>query len=101
MEMLLWDIYEISSEEVSLQGVMLRGRIRKLSLEKNINILVENTEDINNGVRLALLTGEGVDPIQEYLESIIPDIQIRLILEAVKNPILSKLKVNQEGRYTL
>lgn len=45
MEKLLsWDIYEIHTEETPINGVMLRGRIRKLWLEKWINILAENTK---------------------------------------------------------
>jgi hypothetical protein len=101
MEMLLWDIYEISSDETSLNGVMLRGRIRKFSLENDTNLLVENTEDVDNGVRFAVLAGTSAENIKLYIQNIIPDAQIILALESIKNPGLSKLKVNKEERYTL
>ena len=53
--LLKWQLYEISSDSSSLNGVMLRGRIRKFGLENNINVLAENTEDAENGVRFATL----------------------------------------------
>jgi hypothetical protein len=80
---------------------MLRGRIRKFALESNTNLLVENTEDKNNGVRFAVLSGASAENIKLYIQNIIPDAQIILALESIKNPVLSKLKVNQEERYTL
>lgn len=102
MEKLLsWNLYEISAEKSSLNGVMLRGRIRKYGIENNINVLAENTEDVNNGVRYAALSAEEGDKVGEYVLSIIPDAQILMVEEGVVNPVLSKLKVNQEDRYTL
>jgi predicted ATP-grasp superfamily ATP-dependent carboligase len=101
MQMLLWDIYEISSKEASLHGVMLRGRIRKFALENKINLLAENTEDIDNGVRFAVLAGASAENIEPYIQNIIPDAQIVLALESIKNPVLSKLNVNKEERYIL
>ena len=53
--LLKWQLYEISSDTSSLNGVMLRGRIRKFGLENNIDVLAENTEDTENGVRFATL----------------------------------------------
>ena len=41
-ELLGWNVYEISARESSLNGVMLRGRIRKYGLENSINVLTEN-----------------------------------------------------------
>lgn len=99
--MLHWDVYEITSEAHSLNGVMLRGRIRKFSLEKEIDVLVENTEDIENGVRFAVMVGTEIQDIKIYLQSILPDVKIIQVRESLKNPVLSKLKVNQEDRYTL
>lgn len=52
---LLWNIYEIESNADTLHGVMLRGRIRKFSIENNINCLTENASDKENAVRFALL----------------------------------------------
>ena len=80
---------------------MLRGRIRKLGLQNDFNVLCENASDKENCVRFAVPTGEDPKMIIEYLESVIPDVHITLELEGVVNPVLSKLKVNKEERYTL
>ncbi len=100
-KLLLWDIYEINSNTSSLNGVMLRGRIRRLGIEKGFNVLVENTEDVQNGVRFAVLDDSSKKLIIEYLMSITTDIAIQLVQEKCPNPVLSKLKVNIESRYEL
>lgn len=100
-KILLWNIYEISSPSVSLTGVMLRGRVRKLGLEKGFNVLVENTEDVENGVRFAVLNENDKEIIISYLKTIIDNVVVRKVLENCPNPVLSKLKVNAESRYTL
>ncbi len=100
-DILSWNIFEISSDESSLNGVMLRGRIRKFGIENDVNVLVENTEDVDNGVRFATLSKSDTLSISQYISTIISDAHITLILEDVQNPVLSKLKVNQEDRYTL
>jgi hypothetical protein len=101
MPILKWDVYEIQTEDSSINGVMLRGRIRKLCLEEGLNVLTENTQDIENSVRFAVLTEEPADHIIEYLTEILPDVRITKVLEETPNPVLSKLKVNIEDRYTL
>jgi hypothetical protein len=100
-ELLSWDIYEITTEKTSINGVMLRGRIRKLWLEKGINVLAENTQDIEASVRFAILHWEDATLVIDYLRSTIKDATVKLVLEWVKNPVLSKLKINKEERYTL
>jgi len=100
-ELIAWDIYEIQTEHTPVTGVKFRGRIRKLCLENDINVLVENTEDIEGAVRFAVLHGEDTSLIIDYVQSIIADASIELVREAVKNPVLSKLKVNIQDRYTL
>lgn len=40
-ELLQWNIYEIKSNK-PLNGVMLRGRIRKLGIKNSFNVLAEN-----------------------------------------------------------
>lgn len=100
-ELLGWNVYEISARESSLNGVMLRGRIRKYGLENEINVLAENTEDVENGVRYATLTHEEGEQVGAYVRSVIADAVIRLVSSDVVNPVLSKLKVNLEERYTL
>ncbi len=96
-----WDIYEIRAESTPINNVMLRGRIRKFCLERNRNVLAENTQDIEKAVRFAIPFGEDPLDIKEYLKRILPDVTIELIRENIKNPVLSKLKVNMEDRYTL
>ena len=98
--LLHWDIYEIKTESTPIQGVMLRGRLRKFYLEKVKNILLENDE-AEPIVRFAVLHGEGIDDLKEYIHSLATDLTVTLVLEKVANPVLSKLKVNQEERYTI
>ncbi len=99
-----WNIYTLKSSGQNLNGVMLRGRIRKFGINNNIVILAENTEDIENGVRIALLSTEATDQISQitaFLRSIISDIEIVHELNSIQNPILSKLKCNDESRYKI
>lgn len=98
---LSWDIYSIYTTQTEIHGVMLRGRIRKLGLEHDFNVLCENAADEERCVRFAILHGEDPTVVVEYLKRIIPDVKTELILENVINPVLSKLKVNKEARYTL
>lgn len=100
-ELIKWDIYEIKTETTQINGVMFRGKIRKLCLENDRNVLVENTEDIENSVRFAIPTGEDSIEIEKYVLTVAPDAIIDKVMESIPNPILSKLKVNQEDRYTL
>ncbi len=98
---LLWDIYELQSDADTLHGVMLRGRIRKFCIEKNITCLTENSSDKENTVRFALLGNTDPEEIYNYLETLIPGLVITKQLESVENPVLSKLKVNDSSRYSL
>ncbi|HEX6258910.1 MAG TPA: hypothetical protein VFZ48_05520 [Candidatus Saccharimonadales bacterium] len=96
-----WNIYQITTETTEIHGVMLRGRIRKLGLEHGFNVLCENASDIENCVRFAVLNEEEAKLTKDYLQRIIPDVSVELVAENVKNPVLSKLKVNKEERYIL
>lgn len=101
---MLWNIYTLHSASESLNGVMLRGRIRKFGLVNKIVVLAENAEDEENGVRIALLSdvsARDLPVVTEFLKRIIPDIQITEELREVGNPILSKIKCNDESRYTI
>ena len=66
--MLKWDIYEVSSNS-PLQGVAVRGRVRKAAAVERINLLVENATDKPGVVRFALLSQNfvGSDPYVLYL----------------------------------
>lgn len=100
-DLLSWDIYQITTETTEIHGVMLRGRIRKLGLEHGFNVLCENATDEERCVRFATLYGEDPIIVIDYLKRIIPDVKTELVLDNVANPVLSKLKVNKEERYTL
>lgn len=100
-DLLKWNIYDIKAVTSSLNGVMLRGRIRKLGIENSFNVLAENTEDRQNGVRFAVLSEAHADSVKDYLSTVADDITIELIESNVLNPVLSKLKVNLENRYKL
>ena len=100
-ELLKWDIYEIKTKSTPTTGVMLRGRIRKFCLENKRNVLVENAQDIKESVRFAIPADEDSSIIQKYINKILSDASINLVEEDVPNPVLSKLKVNIEDRYTL
>lgn len=101
MNSIAWDIYEITTEKTEIHGVMLRGRIRKLGLENGFNVLCENATDTEKCVRFAVTVPEDAEKAIDYLKSIIPDVRVSLALQRVVNPVLSKLKVNQQERYTL
>lgn len=101
LELLNWHIYEITTQNTEIHGVMLRGRIRKLGLEQGFNVLCENATDKEHCVRFAVLGGDDAKLVEDYLAQVIPDATIELIAESVNNPVLSKLKVNNEERYTL
>ncbi len=96
---LQWDIFEISHESATLHGVMLRGRVRKFSIENNITCLVENASDKENVVRFAILTDSSSEEISNFVNTLLPNIHVEKILKSVENPILSKLKVNDTSRY--
>jgi len=100
-EIINWDIYEIKTVSTPITGVMLRGRIRKLCLGQNRNVLVENARDIEETVRFAVPVGEEIFTINNYLNKILPDVKIEKVKENIPNPTLSKLQVNIEDRYTL
>jgi hypothetical protein len=101
MKMLDWNVYEVTTKETSINGVMFRGRLRKLGLVNEVDILAENASDKDNCVRFALLDESKFDLFSEYILTVVPDSKIELVLEKVSNPVLSKLKVNIEGRYNL
>ncbi len=99
--MTIWNIYEIVTESTSIHGIMLRGRIRKFALENQIELLTENATDKNNCVRFALVNNDKLNLVNDFIKDIVPDAIIILILESISNPVLSKLKVNKEERYSI
>ena len=98
---LYWQIYEVTAKTAAFNGVQLRGRTRKFAVEQGINALIENTEDITNAVRFAVLDKSDADTITEYIDSITDDAVVMLVRENVPNPVLSKITVNNLDKYTL
>lgn len=96
---LLWDIYEIESADATLHGVMLRGRIRKFTIENQITCLVENASDKKNVVRFAVLVDTNPQQIFDYVKILLSDVVFTKVLESIQNPVLSKLNVNDSTRY--
>ena len=96
-----YNIYEVRTTETPIQGVMFRGRIRKFCLGKRIDALVENATDIEGAVRFAVVGDGRSSEIADYVRTIAADATVELVMEAVPNPVLSKLKVNDETRYNL
>lgn len=101
MELLKWDIYEITAGNEPIVGVMFRGRVRKWGLEHSMNVLAENNSDIRGSVRFAVLSGEDASGIIAYVQTFSPGAHVEKVMEGVQNPVTSKLQVNQEERYTL
>ncbi len=94
-----FNIYEIESREATLHGIMLRGRIRKFTVENKITCLIENASDKENVVRFAIIEDTQLQKITDFIKTLLPDASIKKVLENVQNPVLSKLKVNDSSRY--
>lgn len=101
--LLNWNIYQINSETQNLIGVKFRGSLRKFSVENNIILLTENAVDEENVVRFALIVNEKekdyFDKINIFLTNFLENPKIKIVLENIPNPILSKLKNNDLRRY--
>ena len=100
-ELLTWDIYEITTAGAPVNGVKLRGRIRKFGIAGGFNVLAENTADVENGVRFAVLDKQAGEQVAAFVRSLVEGCSVTLVAEAVPNPVLSKLVVNEEGRYDI
>jgi hypothetical protein len=100
MNIIKWDLYEITSPD-STKSVKLRGRLRKLAISKNLNLLVENSTDKEGVVVFALIENSNKLFLSEYLKTILNTFEIKLVLKSVENPVLSKMKVNISDRYEL
>ena len=79
---------------------MLRGRLRKFANQQQVNFLVENDED-GEMVRFAMIVGADPSEMIECVKTIVPEAKIERVMERVSNPVLSKLKVNLDERYSV
>jgi hypothetical protein len=96
-----WNIFEITTDSTPIHGVMLRGRIRKFALKNEIELLTENASDIENAVRFALHSEKEPHQVIDFIKTLVSDSKTELVLENIKNPVLSKLQINQEERYSI
>ena len=96
--MLSWNIYEFTSQQ-PIHGVKMRGRLRQFALINKFDMLVENAEKERNVVRFALLDNKHLQPLSDYIHSIVPDAEVKMVWENCQNPVLSKLKINKTERY--
>ena len=96
-----WNIFEVTTESTPIHGVMMRGRIRKFALENEIELLTENASDVENTVRFAIHSEQKPNQVIDFIKILITDSKVELVLENIKNPVLSKLKVNKEERYSI
>ncbi len=98
---LSWDFYEIRSTGVPLHGIKLRGRIRKFTIENGMTCLMENASDEENTVRFALLANSDPKKVLDFIKNLVPEVVVSESLKNIQNPVLSKLKVNEEERYSV
>lgn len=98
--LILRSIYSIKANGEPITWVMFRWRIRKYCIWINQNILVENSENWEEEVRFAIPSSDDPKMVIDYIKSIIPSVTIELSLWDIPNPVLSKLKVNDESRYS-
>ncbi len=97
--LLAWDVYEVKSSTGPLVGMKFRGTLRKFALEQSVNLLTENASDAENTVRFAVLAGADVTAVSAMLATLVPQSTVTCIHTHVKNPVLSKLRVNDAERY--
>ena len=101
LDIIEWDMYEITTSKSEIHGVKFRGRIRKFALENKRNVLVENASDKENVVRVAIPKGEDISDIKNFGERLAEGVSFNKIESGIKNPVLSKIKVNIEERYEI
>ena len=98
--MILRNIYEISTLVTPIHGVKFRWTIRKLCIQHDITVLLENI------VRFALIStsstlDQDIEIISNYIYQKIDDAFIQQVLPLIPNPILSRLDRNDLDRYEL
>jgi len=94
MVLLLWNVYELSSDSQKLQGVSCRRRIRDFALVQGMSLFVDNAADKDNVVRIAVLEGEDIDALSRFIYSAFTDVHLELVAHNIANPVLSNITVN-------
>lgn len=94
-------MYEVYSNQTPIHGVKLRGTVRKRANDNWINLLIENARDIEDRqcVRFCVLSENDYSKIYEYIQTLVPDVEITLVIDQISNPIPSSLKHNIDSRY--
>jgi len=95
--MIVWDVYEMDSSLSRLHHVKCRRRIRNFGIKNNFDVLSENAVDKENVVRIAVVHGQDIHSLKDYLAEEFEDIEITKIESGISNPVLSKWKIN-DGR---
>lgn len=83
----------------------ISSRMRKFAIKQGVNLLVENDQKSSKVIRVAVLEYEWNQTIshqlRDFIKSIDGTVNISTELENVINPVLSKLKINDESRYEI
>ena len=66
-------------------------------MRNNIDVLPENAVDKENVVRFAVISETDVEKLADFVYEQFGNVKIENIARAIKNPVLSKWKVN-DGR---
>lgn len=103
-KLIKWTIFEVTSEN-PLSGIKFHGRMRKLGISLDVNLLLENDQGNDTCVRFAIpddeINQESMASIYALIKKISSDAQILFKQDGVVNPVLSKLCINDESRYEL
>jgi hypothetical protein len=102
--MIKWSLYQINSNSSNLIGVKFRGSLRKFAISNSIDLIAENASDEKNCVRFAVFDGisiKDLESLKKFISEFVTDTSVKLIKQGVQNPIMSKLKVNDEDRYKI
>ena len=94
-----WDLYEITHSTQALHGVKFRGRLRLFGLRNNTDLLCENATDKENCVRFAVHAGTNTNSIVDMIQKAASGSDVKIVMNDVSNPVLSKIIVNKHERY--
>jgi len=77
------------------RGVDFCGRLREFSINQSLNLLVDNATDKENIVRFAVVIGQKIDVLLDFINGIVQDAEVKLSYPSIKNPALSNMWVNR------
>ncbi|MDD9953372.1 MAG: hypothetical protein OXR66_03485 [Candidatus Woesearchaeota archaeon] len=91
--MLEWDIYEVRPGRTPIVGVNFRNTVKKFSLAKEIDLLIDNSQD-RECVRFAVISDTDVSSVKEFIVEKFPGATIEKVKGHIKNPVLSAMYCN-------